>query len=74
MNGFVRGWGAVAGACAIYLAYKLLSKGEFVFRGSLYSFESLPLLFFIYIGGLFLLGLYLIYFAIVGDSENDSKK
>lgn len=72
MNGFVRGVCALVGIWSIYLSYYLFSRGEIVFRGSFYSFDSTPLMFPASIGGAFIVGVYLIYNAIVGDSDTDS--
>ena len=71
---FLRVFSLVIGGLAVYFSYKLYVKAQFVFRGGEYSIEDSPVMFFLQVGGLCAAGLYLVYFAIVGDSSVESDK
>ena len=67
--GVARVVGLIVGLFVIYFSFELGLDGQFTFKGSLYSSLETPILFWVQIIGLFLIGAYLVVYPFIHEHK-----
>ena len=65
--GVARVAGLIIGLFVVYFSFELGMDGRFTFKGSLYSSQETPILFWLQVIGLFLIGAYLVVYPFIPE-------
>jgi hypothetical protein len=67
--GVARVAGLIIGLFVVYFSFELGIDGRFTFKGSLYSSQETPILFWLQVIGFFLIGAYLVIYPFISEHK-----